>query len=77
MADNGVERVSAGARLIIRRSIREEPKTSAYQIGSPSPGDEFVLVALEEATFEVDKALNSTVKHLFEGNRYVLLFDEK
>ena len=65
--------MSAGAKLIIRRSIREEqPKTSAYQIGSPSPGDEFVLVALEEATFEVDKALNSTVRHLFEGNRYVI-----
>ena len=68
MADNGVERVSAGANLIIHRSIREEPKTSAYQIGSPSPGDEFVLVSLEEATFEVDKALNSTVTHLFDGS---------
>ena len=36
VADNGIERVSAGARLIIRRSIRDEivePKTSAYQTG--------------------------------------------
>ena len=27
----------------------------AYRIGRPSAGDEFVVVALEEATLEVDK----------------------
>ena len=40
-------------------------------IGTPSLGDEFVLVALEEATLEVDKALNSTLENIFQGNRSI------
>ena len=43
----------------------------AYRIGRPSAGDEFVVVALEEATLEVDKAIKSTVDNLFSGSRSI------
>ena len=73
----GVERVSAGAKLVIRRSVRHQSinanvrslETTSYDVRPPSAGDDYVLVALEEATQEVDRALNSTLEHLFQGNR--------
>ncbi len=39
-----------------------------FAIGLPTEGDEFVLVALEEATKQVDEALEQTVEQLFNGN---------
>ena len=76
----GVERVSAGAKLVIRRSVRHQSnnanvrnlETTSYDVRPPSAGDDYVLVALEEATQEVDRALNSTLEHLFQGNRLAL-----
>ena len=79
IADNGVERRSAEARLTIRQT-RETTSSQnnlhnnvAYRIGNPSTatasGDEFVVVALEEATLEVDKAIKMTIDNLFSGSR--------
>ena len=68
--------MSAGAKLVIRRSVRHQSnanvrslETTSYDVRPPSAGDDYVLVALEEATQEVDRALNSTLEHLFQGNR--------
>ena len=76
IADNGVERRSAEARLTIRQtrettSNQNNLHNVAYRIGSPSAaaGDEFVVVALEEATLEVDKAIKMTIDSLFSGSR--------
>ena len=50
-------------------SIFGTPLTSsAYDPGSPSPGDQFVLVSLEQAQRDVDQAINQTVSRLFDGN---------
>ena len=83
VADNGREQKSAEARFALReardlgrrgqnegqRSSDESLLANSYLIGRPSAGDEFVLVALEEATEEVDKALNSTIDELFAGGQ--------
>ena len=59
---------------IFGRRVNEDddsdPSTSlSYDpVGSPSVGDEFVLVSLEEATAEVDKAVNQTIDRLFSQN---------
>ncbi len=78
VADNGRERRTASARFSVRsprEADRRSSRTGSYETGSsyepgrPSPGDDFVLVALEEATHEVDKALNATVERLFSGGQ--------
>lgn len=68
IADNGIERKSAHARLSIRRQPRE---SSEYQVDEPAAGDEFVLVSLEEATRDVDQALNSTLEQLFSSGKSI------
>lgn len=68
IADNGIERKSAHARL----SIRRQPRQSAeYQVDQAADGDEFVLVSLEEATRDVDQALNSTLEKLFSTGKSI------
>ena len=72
VADNGHERKSARARFSVRkaREISDESEAITYtnvDDTTASPGDEFVLVALEEALADVDKALDSTLDHLFAG----------
>ena len=73
VADNGRERRTASARFNVRSArevnARDEDADrnryltgSSYETGRPSPGDDFVLIALEEATLEVDKALNATIE---------------
>ena len=51
---------------------RLEPSSSVrhtfYDPSVPSPGDDFVLVSLEEASMDVDKALNNTVAALLGQN---------
>ena len=56
--------------LLYFNGLRETNQV-AYRIGRPSAGDEFVVVALEEATLEVDKAIKSTVDNLFSGSRSI------
>ena len=57
VAENGRERRTARAHF----SIRDAP----YSIGSPSgSGDDFIFVALEEASSSVDRALEQTVEKL-------------
>ena len=73
VADNGQERISAQARFSIRetREISNEAFTYTSVDEDPvgsSIGDQFVLVALEEALVDVDKALNSTLDALFSSS---------
>ena len=72
VADNGHERKSAQARFSVR-SAREISNAFTYtSVDDADPGstigDQFVLVALEEALVDVDKALNSTLDHLFSAS---------
>jgi peroxidase len=68
VAENGIDKKTAQARFSVR-ATREVPVVSAYKTGRPAAGDDFVLVALEEAILEVNKALNSTVERLFSGQK--------
>ena len=56
--------ITTNSNVIYLRDTRQV----TYDIGIPSAGDEFVVVALEEATIEVDKAIKSTVDNLFSGS---------
>lgn len=67
VADNGLQRQTAEARFTLRQP-RQTSEDATYNIGEPTIGDEYVLVALEEAKTDIDKALNSTIDRLFSGN---------
>ena len=64
VADNGQDRKSARARFSVRQT-RASEDSIAYEVNNTGQGDEFVLVSLEEAFDDVDKALNSTIASLF------------
>lgn len=60
VADNGRERRTARALFTIR--------DQEYETRPPTFGDDYVLVALEQASTDVSKALNATVQSLFDPN---------
>ena len=70
IAENGQERKSARARFSVRQT-RDTNEGLSYSVDTSysSRGDEFVLVSLEEASIDVDKALNSTLDSLFSGSK--------
>lgn len=80
VADNGRDKRTISALFSIRGGVRinqsrrriistttSRPQLSgySYEARAPTIGDGFVLVALEEATNSVDRALNATVQGIF------------
>ena len=63
VAENGRERRTAIAIFSIRAEVFIEDSHES----DSSPGDPFVLAAVEEAAASVDKALEATVARLFSG----------
>jgi len=51
------------------REVRYETDLS-YDVSGSSPGDQFVLISLEEARRTVDRALNHTVELLFQHQQH-------
>ncbi len=66
---HGVRHRRPNPPIVSTQSIFGTPvgssSSSSYDPGRPSVGDEFVLVSLEEAQREVDRAINQTIANLF------------